>query len=44
MMPCLIKMNSFKIGQLAFGVSLALRGNQIVQLTGQLLVIHLSSE
>lgn len=37
-------MNSFKIGQLAFGVSLAPRGNRILQLTAQLFVVDLSSK
>lgn len=38
------KKNPFKIGQLALGVSLAPRGNQKLQLTGQLFVVNLSSE
>lgn len=36
--------NPFKIGQLALGVSLALRGNQKLQLAGRPFVVNLSSE
>lgn len=42
MMPCLIKMNSFKIGQLALEVSLAPRGNHIVQVSCLLLIFHVN--